>query len=589
MDDGSTLDKNNLYNSQRIPKLLEKDGVIYVPSGEAPVPEVGALSENSDRPGLQRRSRETPKRKMKPQKSQLALFYILTLTIGVIISVAVFGIVLNYFTNSDLQTAQPPQPPLLADAGAASGISIAEKIEVSGVISDINLADQRMRVMDAETGETITLNVAQNTTFLNRNRVEVSFASFSIGNIVDIRYDAATSTAENVQISPSGWEHRMISSVHINTDRRSIGIGTSNYSYDDSTIVIYRNYRFDIERIAPIDIVTVSGFRSRALFVEVNRSHGTVRFLNTDEVRGGTVEINTSMFRQLADSEEMLLLEGAHRIVVRGDNIEPMVREIVLANNETIEIDLAQAQYRTGLLTVNINIDDYTLEIDGVEHSSDEPIVLALDEEHSVSVTSEGYIPFLQIVRLTEPALTLDIELTELVQMGMLVINTTPPGATVLVNNSVVGTSPVSELLPFGFHNISIRHEGYDTWSMQFDLNQPRQEYQVVLTPNTTFPTASPPPQAIPFPTHPPGTPGAPGAGLPTPMPFQSPNATPPPAPIPFPTTPPPPAFPTPAPTAEPYDAPNPASEPSEQNEQPSAAANPNSAINFSQIDEFAN
>ncbi|MCL2619137.1 MAG: PEGA domain-containing protein [Defluviitaleaceae bacterium] len=580
---------DNLYDSRRMPRMLEKDGVVYVPSGEARAAGAAANAAEGSAPETRapRHTPPAPKTKMKPQKSQLTLFYIVTLVIGVIICVAVFGIVLNHFTSNAPQISAPAQPPHLAGADASPGITAAQGASLTGVVSEITLSDSRVRVMDADTGQTVVLNVSPETIILNRNRAEISAASLNPGNIVDVRYDSATSNANSIQISPGGWEHRMVRSVHISPDRRSINIGASSYSYDDSTIVIYRGHRFDIERIDPIDIVTISGIRSRALFVEVNRSHGTVSFLNYGDVRGGTVEINTSIFRQLADSTEIRLLEGAHRIVVRGDNIEPMVREIVLANGELFEIDLAAAQYRTGVLTINIGVSSYVLEIDGVEHSRAEPIILALDEEYTISVTSEGHVPFLQVIRMTEPDQVLDIELTELVEMGMIVISSTPPGASVSINGSLIGDAPISHLAPFGTHSIVVRHEGYDNWTMQLELNQARQEYQIVMTPVSFMPNLTPPaggqpanpfqsPQTTPVPF-----PGGLPAPLPTPMPF----------PTPAPLTPAP--NPTPEPLADPPDEPEQytQAQAAEQSAipQPGAAPNTNNIMNFSQIDEFAN
>jgi len=343
---------------------------------------------------------------------------------------------------------------------------------------------------------------------------------------------------------------------------------------------MYRNYRFDIDRIDPIDVVTISGLRSQVLFVEVNRSHGTVRFINADDVRNGTVEINTSIFQQLTDTPQIRLQEGAHRIVVRGDNIEPMVREIVLSNNQTIDIDLATAQYRTGALTVNINITGYRLEINGTEHSSDHPIILPMDEEITVSVTRNGFIPFLQVIELTQPMMEMDIHLDALVEMAMLVIRTIPSGATIVVNGNTLGTSPLSELMPFGRHSVQIRHPGYETWSMTFDLNEPRQEYQIMLTSSASVcPTATPTPwDATPSPS--PSADGQDAAATPTPG-----QATPLPTPMPFPTpmtTPAPTTFPTPAPIPTPTSMPTPPPVPEQ-----SPAAGPNSAFNFSQVDEF--
>jgi len=483
-------------NSQRIPKILENDGVIYDASKTSTTMQYQFGIPNETQA---RHKQRAAYYKQKANKAKLlrTSFYIVALVIVVLVCVAAFGLALNRFGDNAPTAVQPTPPP----TEAILPINIAEKIEISGVISYINLDERTIDVIDASTGQVIVLDTTVDTTFSNRNRDPISLSSLSIGNVVDVFYDADTYVAENVQISLNGWEHRMIRSVYVHPERGILNIGISNYTFDESTIVVYRNTPFDITQIDPIDVVTVSGFLSRALFVEVNRSHGTVNFLNSDNVTNGFIEVGTATFLQLSYNQELRLPEGAHRLVIRGDNIEPMIREIVLAAGETIDINLEDAQYRTGILTVNVTPSDgYTLEINGNIPTPGQPIVIPLDEGVVVSVTRSGYLPHSQIVRLTEPYRTIDIVLEPLVELSTFVISTIPAGATVSIDGEVVGTSPISQLLEYGRYNVSITHEGYRPWSMQFELNEPRQEFIVTLVP---LPPPEPEPEPTPLPQQP--------------------------------------------------------------------------------------
>ena len=557
-----------------------------------------------------------------PKKSQLAVFYALTITVGVIICVAVFGIVWN-FVRSDNQSPSPAAiPPLLAGNDVMGSAAASLRLSQStGVVTSINASERRMRIIDADTREALHITVSPEAEVLNRSRNEISLSGISIGDIIDTRFDPDTYTADTVVLSPSAWEHRQIRQLQVYPDRMAIGIGINSFNYDDETLVIYHGHSFNIERINPVDVVTARGIRSQLLFVEVHRAHGTLQLNNIDAVEGGTIEVNTSIFRQLNDAEEVLLLEGLHRVVVRGDNIEPFVREIVVSQGETVTLDLADVQFRNSTLVINVNAENYTILID--DEAATSPFTSTIGSEVQVFVSAPGYVPFLQMVNLQQPNVILNVELQRPVEMSLLVINTIPTGANVFVNNALVGISPISYLVPQGQASVTITMQGFENWANQFIINQARQEYQISLTPTSPFPTASPnaPQPPPPQTTTPPGqqpavpiTPSAPAAAPPPPPmspplppanPFQSPPAqqqTPqlPPTPPAPPTPPeqpssftPPPAIPFPDPQV--FDAPPPLPAvppppPPAPGVQPSGASTNQfggAGIRFSEIEEF--
>ena len=489
MDDGT----------KRIPKTLGGGGVVYTRSEASGSPRHAPVA------GVRRA----------PKKSQLAAFYALTIVIGVIICIAVFGIVLNTFSSLP-EPSNPSLPPLAAGGGDILG-SAAASLRLStatGVVSSMNITERRVRLVDAETREPLHITIAPDAAILNRAREDISIASLSIGDILDVRYDPETYVAESIALNPIAWEHRQIRQLQVHPERTSIGIGIDSFSYDEDTLVLYRGHNFNIERISPVDIVTVRGLRSNALFVEVHRAHGTLQLLNIANVEGGTIEVNTSIFRQLQDAEEVHLLEGPHRVVVRGDNIEPFIREITIEQGQLVQLDLDDVQFRNASLTINVNTANYTIMADDEPASS--PITRPLGSQITVSVTSPGYVPFLQVVELNQPNMALNVELQQPVAMSMLVINTVPSGANVFVNNSLVGSSPISYLTPQGLTNVVITMPGFENWSNQFNIDQARQEYQIVLTSSSPFPTASP---------------SAPGMLPQAPPPAQAPPPSPPPAP----------------------------------------------------------
>jgi len=483
-------------NSQRIPKILENDGVIYNASKTSSTMQY-QFGIPTEARIVHDQKAAYYKKKANNAKLLRTSLYIVALVIVVAVCVAAFGLALNRFGENTPTTVPPTIPP---PEVIHPGINIAEKIEISGVISHINLSERAIDVIDALTGQVIVLDTTVDTTFLNRNLDPISLSSLSVGNVVDVFYDANTYTAENVQISLNGWEHRMIRSVYVHPERGILNIGINNYTFDESTIVIHRNTPFDITQIYPVDVVTVSGFMSRALFVEVNRSHGIVNFINSDSIQNGFIEVSADTFLQLSDNQELRLPEGAHRLVIRGDNIEPMTREIVISVGETLNINLEEAQHRTGVLTVNVSPSGYTLEINGQPPTLGQPIIVPLDEGVVVSVTLSGYLPHSQTVRMTEPYQTIDIVLEPLIELSTFVISTSPVGATVMIDGEVVGTSPISQLLEYGRYTVLIAHEGYHPWSMNFEINEPRQEFLVTLVPITPEPTPTPEPEPTPPP-----------------------------------------------------------------------------------------
>ncbi len=450
-------------------------------------------------------SKRDKPRKKKANKSQFALFYIITLITGVIICITVFAIVFSNISNKrNSVDNQPADFPKNTEQPIVENES--ETIKNISVITSIEPSNNKVRLTDVETNKSYTLSAEGSTEMRDKYGKDIAFSEFNIGDIVEATFKTKASTLESLNISSSGlsWEYRSTKGVVVNPEQNKIAIGNNIYTYDENLICVFKNSNYDITKVGAIDIVTVKGYKDKALFVDINKGHGYINIKDNPQIKDATVEIDTNTFTTLSQANSIEVLEGTHKVVVKGINIEPFIKEITINELETIYIDLNDIQFKSGVVNVKSNVTDYKIQINNTNYPIDQPIILDFGK-YTLKVTKEGYLPFSQDITVDKPAINIEAELKEEVKMSTLTVSTQPEGAEVYIDNGLVGISPVTELVPLGKHLITVKKNGYINMSIQPELVKPKEEYLITLQlepPNINEPLATQnPPIITPRPT----------------------------------------------------------------------------------------
>ena len=430
-----------------------RDGVYYTPSNDARRP--GRTQ--GRQPGRQNAGGSNKRRKSS-QKSQLSVYYIIALLVSVSVCVAAVAILINSFAGgsggNSGAAVDPGQTPSLPVLGSDNDED-ATFTSIVGVIVSASSGPGGVEVVDVSTETTYRLTVDAATRMSDRFDRPLVIEEFTPGNILDISFNENNNVIRNMRVNVSAWERRMVRNVRVDTDASTITIGNDVFSFGSNTVTESRGQNLDVSRISGIDLLNVRGYRDRAWHIELVSGSGIVEVRNFAHIRNGTIEVGTNVLQSLEDVGDIEILEGYHRVVVRGDNIELFVEEIEVIEGERQVLDLSRARLLNGVLEITSNVTGFRAYIDGQEVSLMAPIPLEFGE-YSLRVVLDGHEPYETQVIVNSEIIRVHAVLNRIINMGNLIVDTTPPGASVFIDDVLRGTSPVTIPLEHGSYMLRV-------------------------------------------------------------------------------------------------------------------------------------
>ncbi|MCL1988352.1 MAG: PEGA domain-containing protein [Firmicutes bacterium] len=416
--------------------------------------------ERKETPARKRSAKGSAERARK-RKNNLAVFYIVTMVIGVAVCITLFIVAYQTLVQPNAIVAVPQERPPETDL---TTFVRPEHEQTLAMITGINLfVPQTVDVHFLESGRSERLSMTETTTVQNRFGSPIGFGELNLGQIVDITFDINTLDLANISISGRAWEEQL-TNFTINLDNATITVGNQVYSYSSRTLILNRNEPFSIALVNPEDLITLVGFQDKVWSLRVDSGNGFVNFINYDRIVGGTVAIGNSIFRPLDDSGAIPVLEGTHRAIIDGQNIDTFPANIVIRQGETLTVDLANVVFRLGNLQVVVtNQSDATILINGSPAVIENTLIELEYGTHILRVEYPGFIPIQQEITITQPFTRMEFELQpDAPAEALILIESFPTAAQIFVNDAFVGNSPLTTTVTFGNNTITARMLGYE-------------------------------------------------------------------------------------------------------------------------------
>ncbi len=462
-------------------KDYERDGVYYTPS------ETKVFEDLSLKPleKTQVRQKRPEQRRVKPQKSQLAVFYVVTIIFGVIISITVFSIVFNKFLSKDsgAKNIVQTETPIKTEVAIEDEIELTE---LTTLILETSSETSQIKVLDIETSKQYNLYADVTTKISDKYGQMLVFAELKAGDIMDVKFDARNGNLTAVYESTAAWEFKNVKNVRVDIAKSAITIGNDVYGYDSNLISVFRGGNYNISQLSPMDYVTVRGLKNKLLFIELANGHGTLEVVNGDKIKDGTIEVDTTVFRALDEAKKIELLEGSHKIVIKGANIDPFITEVTVSLGETSTVDLSEIQLKRGVITIDVDVEGATIYIDGTKTELTGQIPLDYGE-YTIKVEKEGYEPYEAKAVVAQNPAVVTAKLQKIVEdtllMGRLLISTAPVNADVFIDNAYVGVAPLTIPLQYGVHVVTLKAEGYKEYPMAIEITDTEHSYLFNLQP----------------------------------------------------------------------------------------------------------
>jgi len=515
------------------------------------------------------------------RKSQFTNFYITMLILGVGICLTIFIAVSqavgrsgsgNSGNNSNINLPVQPTP-----APVLPTIVRPDRRDFTAMVSEIDhFSDPRIiTFMDVSDRRIRHFPVADNVSLSTRHGRPMTFGELRIGQLVEVAYDGNNQEVFIINDSVQAWEHRSRNNVQINIEESTATLGNQVFNFNSQTLITYRGELFSIAQITHNDTITMTGIGDTVWTITVDAAHGFLQLVNSDIVINGRIRVDTNnatnIFRSLEDvTEPITLIEGTHRIIIEGANIETFIQDITIEQGRTYDLNLGEVILRPARLHLHVQPSYAEIFINGELFDGTGPALLTFGEQH-IRVESEGYLPQEQTIHIYRDNAHIQFDLVRIVRDYTLVIFTSPTNAQIFINNELVGYSTITVQVHPGTHHITARLPGHiDSNSSVYVAEGTTEAITRHLLLSTTvgnewvvpphvvepIPTPTPQPAITPPPHHPGEHPQS--TPFPTPQPTPAPTPSIPSLPTePSPTL--PPALPTPMPaTPQPTPIPTP-------------------------------
>lgn len=457
-------------------KKKKYDGVEYIPSSEAASRE---LERKQAQARAKRRAAKASPARKPQKKANYGIFFAITMFTGVMVCVIVGLIVFNSIikdkpkkpsTGSQTASVATPRP-------TDSPIIFTDTQSVTAMVSSA-LPDAKLSLLDLNSGKNMVLAVDSTATLKSKYGDVIVYSQIAPGDIVEVKYSG--DTISELAYSSHAVEYRDISDVKIDTVEQVMTIGNTNLQYNNDIYLDGGLSHADLLSIKPTDVVSIRYLDNTVWYFSLSKSHGYIDFINKEHVENGIIEIDNNIMMPIEDSEKVEVLEGTHKIVVKGGNVEPISEEITITRGETATVDLAEMVLKKGFLILRMKQPDCTVYVDDEQIPTDEPMQFEYGE-HKISATKSGFLPWEDTFVINGPSLELSVELTEEIKYCKLILTSLPEGAEIYIDNGYIGLAPLTVNVEYGNHTLLYRKEGYTTVSTPITLDTEERRYELRL------------------------------------------------------------------------------------------------------------
>ena len=335
--------------------------------------------------------------------------------------------------------------------------------DIDGVIKKID--GDTVTFVNLKANETVILKATKDTSYPGTNSLDDYF----IGDVVTFKYDENNNLTD-IKKCENAWSYSDVGLV-VNTSAKLVKFGDNALAYKDKsfkyssdiTTVRYKNEYSTLASIDTSDYVTLKGYdngtENKVYSITIDKSHGDLQFVNYSNIESPQFILNGQTI-SLANSDTFKVTEGKHTIQVTSPICEDFTKDVLILPGQVTKVDLSAMQIKTGLLTISANRPNFKLFINDTEYSLAEPILLSYGR-YNVKITKEGYDDFTNTVIIDSETNVLHADLEVHVPKGRIHVDSDPEGASVYIDGSMIGTTPVNYSTNLGSHTVTVKKNEY--------------------------------------------------------------------------------------------------------------------------------
>lgn len=326
----------------------------------------------------------------KGRKNEYIIFYALAAVISISVLVILTTVFLNQFGAS--QNGPSVVIPPINDVDDYYELGVGVETEtLLGLITNIDYTNSVLVVRNLETGTPSNFVIQNSSDLRGRLGNALILEQLNIGDIVEIDY--LRTSVVRLTVSPDAWEQRAVTGVSV-ISSNEINVSGEIFAFNSDILVLNNGNIYNIDNLSTLNQVNIRGLDRTVWFIEISGGFGAMQVINSSGVINGSLHIDGSTIElgySINPLDQIIdLSEGMHNAVIHGDNINTERREVHIRANETTILDLSNIELTSGNLLVNLNTPEGTVFINGIQRNIEYPILLQFGT-HAISVIAPGF------------------------------------------------------------------------------------------------------------------------------------------------------------------------------------------------------
>ena len=354
------------------------------------------------------------------------------------------------------------------------------------VITYVNSDTKRLSVRTYEEGIDYTFYVQEPALIYSEYGNAMTMSQLNAGNVIDITFDAASSTVKEIHISDDVVRHLAVSDAAVNTSYRRITIYNKNYEYSRNVVVVSGNELITPEQLSTKDVLNLYEKDGKVVSIVVTRGHGYISLTGVDLFLGGYVNIGSENIKTIEKNMMITMTEGEYKVSVsKGEYYG--AKTVTVIQNQVTTVDFSEFVADTvenGNVLFDINVEGANLYLNGKETDYSEGMLTIPVGTYTVRASADGYENYEQNIEIKADYQKVNINLKKIEESTSTTQQTTtastetsgaraeetttivstknrvyidgPTGAIIYFDDSYLGVAPLDFAMVTGQHTFIV-------------------------------------------------------------------------------------------------------------------------------------
>lgn len=327
------------------------------------------------------------------------MFVVIAFTLGVIVLDKGKGTGASKEKNAAVTTAVP-------------GNSSVYDTEFTGVVKCIDKARMEIILYNIKYGSDMVLNYNGGTDIRNRYDRIISMNQVQIGQICEAGYVRDNMKLTMLHESDKCWEYKNLTNFEFRDSGNAMTINGDRYQFNQDISITLDGVVIDRSKIVQGDEITARGIGNDVYSIVVTKGHGTLEFINFDDLIGGKVMVGNYDAVTIEEGMTLNIREGTYDVWFVNDNLKGQ-KQVTVSRNTKTKVDLSDIHFEetdTSLVTFKITPDNAILYINGTAHKYNNPVELEYGS-YDVDVEAQGYKSYTGKLKVGHSSENLEVEL----------------------------------------------------------------------------------------------------------------------------------------------------------------------------------